>query len=350
MAMAENGLFDHMVAYDPSPGSIDLARSQAHDRGLDHLVEFRQADVNSIELPEAAFDVVHINMALHHVAELEHVLYQINRALRPGGLFLANEYVGPSQFQFDAQRMDIVNGFLQELPERLRWNPIANETKTSHPRFPRQYWDEVDPTEAVRSDEIPDLLAVNFPNRRRIDYGGNLLNLALENIGQNFDPESPDDASYIDRLFQREDEVLQQETSDFAYFVCPRGPEEALTAGRLLARSADTRHRARPVDGADVEALRSLAQIRLESGTGSSRPLVGPLVVRAKHLARRALRFQLSPVAEQQSAFNAAAVDLIARWGTDLTARLDHVEQENRDLRSRLLRRPPDPKDGATGP
>ena len=221
IVMAQNGLFSRMVAYDPSPGAIDVARRQAAEAGIS-TIEFYQADVNTIELPEASFDVVHVNMALHHVRELEYVLYQANRALKPDGLFIANEFVGPSQFQFSTERMAEVTRCLNGLPERLRWNPIANEMKTAQPVYPRSWWNRWDPTEAVRSDEIPALIDFNFTEPRRIDYGGNLLNLVFENIAQNFDPTDPADRELIAGLFRAEDSE-------------PRARAERL---RILRRSA----------------------------------------------------------------------------------------------------------------
>lgn len=335
IVMAQNGLFDSMVAFDPSPGAIEVARKQAADAGVSHI-DFRCAEVNDIELPEASFDVAHINMALHHVLELEHVLYQVNRALKPGGLFLANEYVGPSQFQFSPGRMALVQECLDALPERLRWNPIANEVKTSHPRYSRAWWDEFDPTESVRSDDIPRLLAVNFPNLRRIDYGGNLLNLVLENIAQNFDPNRPDDTEHIDRLFAAEDLLLDREPSDFAYFVCPRGDASALLEGRTLA---ETRHRqfARRVSlEVSLDSLGSLADVRLEGDSGSARPVIGPVIVAAKRLARRAMRFYVEPVVRQQSEFNRATVEAHRQMLADLQDEVSQLRFENVELRRAL--------------
>jgi len=349
ITMAQNGLFDSMVAYDPSPGAIEVARKQAAEAGVSEI-DFRCAEVNEIELPEAAFDVAHINMALHHVLELEHVLYQINRALKPGGVFLANEYVGPSQFQFSPGRMALVQDCLDDLPDRLKWNPFANEVKASHPRYSRSWWDEFDPTESVRSDEIPRVLAVNFPTLRRIDYGGNLLNLVLENIAQNFDPAHPDDARHIARLFAAEDMLLEREPSDFAYFVCPRGDAAALLEGQVLAEARHRRFERRtPLDDEALDGLGTMAELQLERESGSARPVIGPVIVAGKRLARRAMRFYIEPVVQQQSEFNRTTVEAHRRMLTDLQEEVALLRSENVELRRALKRATERPPDGPAG-
>jgi SAM-dependent methyltransferase len=350
--MARNGLFDSMVAYDPSPGAIQVAKEQASKAGVTNI-DFRSADVNWFELPEGAFDVVHINMALHHVLELEHVAYQVNRALKPGGLFLANEFVGPSQFQFSPTRMMRVQASLESLPERLRWNPIAKEVKTEQPRYPRAWWDEFDPTESVRSDEIPHVLSVNFPTFRRLDYGGNLLNLVLENIAQNFDPNHPEDGDHIAALFATEDEMLLAEPSDFAYFVCPRGGAEALEAGRRLADATHgrfVRTDREPLETADLDALTGIANLRLESESGSARPVVGPVIAGVKRLVRRGLRFYIEPLARQQTEFNEASLRVQRRLLADMQREVAQLKNENTVLRRTLAERPGDSGTGGDPP
>jgi ubiquinone/menaquinone biosynthesis C-methylase UbiE len=244
MQMSEDGLFSRMDAYDPSAGAVEVAREQARQRGITNI-RFHVADLNTLTLATETFDVAHVNMALHHCGALEHLVWQVNRSLVPGGLFLVNEFVGPNQFQYPDSQVDIVNDLLALIPERLRWNPVAKEVKTEYPRFTRQFWNDWDPTESIRSDEIPRVLKLNFPELRRHDYNGNILNLLLENIVQNFElEENKDDRQIMDALMQFERDLITNRvfTSDFSYFVCPKGTGAARLAGRFSA-AVDVRRR-----------------------------------------------------------------------------------------------------------
>jgi hypothetical protein len=78
----------------------------------------------------------------------------------------------------------------------------------------------VDPTEAIRSSEIIPLLRASFDVIEQIDYGGTLLNLALEEITGNF-AETPEDLAVLQRLFDAERDYLRQGVipSDFSVLV-----------------------------------------------------------------------------------------------------------------------------------
>lgn len=243
MQMSLNGLFDSMDALDLSPRAIWAAEKAAAERGISNI-NFQVGDTNRIKLPRASYDVVHMNMSLHHVSTLERLAHQVNKTLKPEGIFLANEFVGPNQFQYPAHQIELVAAELRALDDRLKWNPIAKHVKYEYPVFSRKHWTDSDPTESIRSDEIPDVLKRNFPGLKSFPYGGTILNLLLENIVQNFDTNDPKDESLLRDLMDYEQSLIQDGTiqSDFVYFYCPRGPRLARLRGRITAK-LDLRHR-----------------------------------------------------------------------------------------------------------
>jgi ubiquinone/menaquinone biosynthesis C-methylase UbiE len=326
--MAANGLFDTMDAFDPSPGAIAVAQRQARDAGISNVC-FQVADVNDVALPPQTYDVVQINMALHHVLELEHVVTQIALTLKPGGLFLANEYVGPSQFQFSSDRMALVAKLLQDIPDELRWNPNVRSLKSSQPRYSRGWWNRIDPTESVRSDEIPDVLHHVFTTVERRDYGGNLLNLVLENIVQNFRPDRKADLAILERLFAAEDKLLTQEPSDFAYFICGRPPEAEIQKHLEWANERHGRfiRPPQPLDADRFEQLKSMATISLEETPESARPRIGDAVSMVKRLARRGLRWYIAPAIVEQSLLNAELIEALQQTNEELRQRVEELEK-----------------------
>ncbi len=62
-----------------------------------------------------------------------------------------------------------------------------------------------------------------------------------------------------------------------------------------------------------IAALRQPANLVIEFPSGSSRPVIGPAIRFGKRVVRRGLRWYLGPVAEQQSRFNNAMLDLVER-------------------------------------
>ena len=63
----------------------------------------------------------------------------------------------------------------------------------------------------------------------------------------------------------------------------------------------------------NVSRLRRLADVELEFPSGSDRPVVGSAVRLAKRAVRRALRWYVAPIMEQQARFNHGALDVIER-------------------------------------
>ena len=230
---ARLGLCDSLVGYDASPASLELARQAAAEAGL-HRVSFAPIDLDAFTLPAGAFDVVLMNMALHHVRELPAALDTVRRALAPGGVLILNEYVGPRQFQFPEAQVETVRALLAALPESLRRESTSGLVKRQYVLWPVELWNQIDPSEAIRSDLILSEVERCFEIAVRVDYGGTILNLLLGHIIHNFDPENEKDTAIL-RLLAAFEAVLVDSgflDSDFTAIVArPLAEERAVPAG-----------------------------------------------------------------------------------------------------------------------
>lgn len=216
--------FQRHDAFDLSPKSIEIARAKAAQAGLKYLNYF-VADANTVSLPEAGYDVVIAEQSLHHVEHLEHVLWQTHQALRPDGIFVVNEFVGPSRFQWPPRQLEIINAARQILPRRYRASRTQHEQITQEVRRPL-IWDMIatDPSEAVRSAEIPKLLRDHFRILEWRDWGGTILQMLFDDITGNFDAARSEDMAWIAVMFEIEDLLMSQHDigSDFIFAVLSR--------------------------------------------------------------------------------------------------------------------------------
>lgn len=216
IAAGTRGLFDSLDALDASTVSLAAARKAAAAAAVS-TITFGDVDLNDVRLPESHYDVVMMEMSLHHVRELEKLLSEISRALKPDGHFLLNEFIGPRQFQFTELQLRIVRDFLAVLPRRLRQDCCTGGLKSEYVRMPIEHWNTVDPSESIRSDEIVSVLESVFDVVLRSDYGGTVLMLLLEHIIHNFDPGDQKDIEVL-RLLSRAEEALVRQNvipSDF---------------------------------------------------------------------------------------------------------------------------------------
>ncbi len=204
-------------ACDASPESIRLAEQLAAEAGMGERLRYQVRDINRIELPEAAYDFVIAKMSLHHFEALEHVYEQVARSLAPGGLFMFNEFVGPSRFQWTDLQLELMNRMWRSMPERNRKaSPVQS---IGRPTIREML--AIDPTESVRSAEILPLLSERFEVVEHKPYGGTLLHMLLTHVMSTFDLGDDGQRAFLRSWFLFERTLIERGAlpSDFAYVV-----------------------------------------------------------------------------------------------------------------------------------
>ena len=156
----------HVDAFDASVASIAIARRAAADEHVLHRIRYFVADFNEPAFPHAKYDAIFIHQALHHVGKLEKLLRAVLSALRPGGLFYLDEYVGPSRDQWSDEEFEPYAAQFKTFPRALR-----RTDELPLPIHPD------DPTEAIRSGEIEEQLRIGFDIEHFRGYGGAILSV-----------------------------------------------------------------------------------------------------------------------------------------------------------------------------
>lgn len=265
---AARNAFAACDAYDISPASIADAVAAANADGCTSI-HFAVADINQIELPPQTYDAAWAVGSAHHFSNLEHIFAQVVRTLKPDGLFILHEYIGASRFQFDKRQRQVLEACLNLLPAEYRMLPPAPAAAGSLLAAPAarrsarwiirrtldklaegsfwstagRYWRRrqaiqagqrpiketaiatlrsviaVDPSEAVRSDEIMPVLQTMFDVVEFRPLGGAILQFLLADIAGNFETE--DSERLMEMLFTIEDTLMAigDLPSDFAYIV-----------------------------------------------------------------------------------------------------------------------------------
>ncbi len=263
--LAELGVFCACDAIDVAYGSVARASALAQQSGYDQI-SYAVKDANTLRLPPVFYDAVWASGAVHHFERLEHVFDQVAAALKPGGLFVLNEYVGPSRFQFPIRQQQAIQACNELLPLEYRrivaarlqreWSlqvaggqPFARRLMAKMkeggliPAVRRRVQAlvarrtgtrplrtgvnlptassvaAVDPSEAVRSAEIMPLLRERFEILEYRPLGGAILQFLLADIAGNF--ESEEGNQLLEMLFTIEDTLMARGDleSDFAYIV-----------------------------------------------------------------------------------------------------------------------------------
>lgn len=78
---------------------VDLAEARVREArarvaGMANAPAFAVGDLNTMALPGGPYDVVVAHDALHHLLDLDHVMREVARVLRPGGTLLVFDFIG----------------------------------------------------------------------------------------------------------------------------------------------------------------------------------------------------------------------------------------------------------------
>jgi SAM-dependent methyltransferase len=204
------GWLERVVAHWPFVAridAVDLSVERAKALAPPN-VHYAVADLNRDTLESNAYDVVVAHMILHHVENLEHALSEIEGAMKRDATLIVNEYVGPKRFQFSDDVLDHINRLAHCLGIESRERP------------PLQLMIDLDPSEAVRSDEIVPMLRERFEILEQKNLGGTILQHLLYGIVQDFPFEAPKKRAMIELMCRYEATLVDRGAIPCDFVIC----------------------------------------------------------------------------------------------------------------------------------
>ncbi len=184
---------EKMDGFDISAKAVERARENAAQEGMGEQIRYFHADANYLENSDLRdqYDVIFAAMALHHFSELEKCLEGFREKLKPGGLFITNEYIGPTRFQWTDIQLEAANRLLACFPMELKRNlrdPQNYKREVLRPSL--SFMKKHMAFESICSERIVPALKDCFEILDRKNYGGTLLHLVFEAIMGNFKEET----------------------------------------------------------------------------------------------------------------------------------------------------------------
>ena len=212
---AQQHCFSLVEGLDISQKIVNHAGEKVKNGSLP--VRFFVADALNYDFGNELYDVILFNRSLHHFLSTEIILSKSRAALKRNGIIILAEYAGPNRFQWKENQLNLINSLLKEIPLQYRKWQTGNsyKTKVFRPGILRMYLN--DPSESVRSEEIPELVKKYFEVVEEKKLGGNLLHPLLKDIAHNFNESDSEACMLLKRLFSEEDEFLKTNDSDFLF-------------------------------------------------------------------------------------------------------------------------------------
>ena len=199
-----------IVAYETSDVAVASARRRLAATPLADRLELHCGDALRAGLPDASFDVVFVEAALHHFMDLESTFRLMHRVLRPGGLLVYDEYVGPDLQQYPPELEALLGRINACLAPQLRRDFETGEVRDAVDACPIEVQMQRDPTEGVHASDILPLTHRFFDVVERLDYGGTIMRPLFNRILLNWDfPNDPKDQTIAQLIVLLEQELLR---------------------------------------------------------------------------------------------------------------------------------------------
>lgn len=176
----EKAHFSDVYGFDISEKSLERVKSTSFNF---HPV---QTDCNDLILEPEKFDMVVGFHGIHHIYNVGGLLYQINKSLRPGGIFYIHEWIGPEKLQIPFMNALISRILLFTLFTRKERTTHENKIKGKFLTYGPEFFD---PSEACNSLEITRQLKKYFEVKSEYAYGA-LCYPMFEGLGRNFKKKS----------------------------------------------------------------------------------------------------------------------------------------------------------------
>lgn len=195
-----SGLAREAAGIDYAAEAIRSGKELFGDR-----IDLHVVDLNNPQPLFRKFDVILANGVMHHIANFEVCAQWLKDHLAHDGVIIASEYTGPQRYRYSQHEIALINRAVTMLPEELRnvFDPCQLDIKL-----------DADPSESIRSRDIPDVLRATGFSVQATPFGGNVLQRALSTtFFANFDANNSAHVHAVERLIAFEDEVLRHEPS-----------------------------------------------------------------------------------------------------------------------------------------
>jgi ubiquinone/menaquinone biosynthesis C-methylase UbiE len=187
LAVIKDGLVRHFDLYETSSYAIQSGIGMAKKEGLSEAMSFYQADAFEHSNKPDVYDLVFWQQALHHMPNADAALAWSYKVLKPAGVLVMHEYVGPTRMRFRQGVLDANTEFRHSLDPKYLVNPWASD-QTIPAECENSDLDELifmDPSEGVDSGNILPSLAKYFPDAKVKLTGGIIYHLGLNDILHN---------------------------------------------------------------------------------------------------------------------------------------------------------------------
>lgn len=204
------------VAVDLANEIVEIARTANREAGVTNL-EVRVGNFNDLDLEPDTYALALGLGAIHHVEQLETFWDRVGACLKPGGVVVAQEFIGANRLQWTEAQLEHCARALRDI--------VPPRHKPHHDVVVRPSLETMlatDPSEAIRSAEIlPTCRDAGWRIDGYCSGGGALLQPILMYQISTYDHRDWGHNLVLSQLFAEEDRLMREGvlTDDFAMWI-----------------------------------------------------------------------------------------------------------------------------------
>lgn len=197
-ALVKSGLAEHITCVEISPALCEEGRAAAARDGLADRMTFVCAPFESYAPENEGFDLVIWDHGLHHMFDCKAAIRKSAEILEPGGVFVMDDFVGPTYNQYTEEEYQSAERIRAVLPAEWFEEPAPLARKLG--RIPVEAYKKSDPSEAADSAAILPALAGLGAEVFRL--GGHAFALALREGYFKFDDNDETHRALMRAIFE----------------------------------------------------------------------------------------------------------------------------------------------------
>ena len=132
--LAEQGCIIELISVDINAGILKQAEEEAKKRNV-HFAGIAQ-DINQLKLPKNSYDVVMAFAALHHFEKIDHVAREINKSLKPNGIFVTVDIPSRNGYLLWDETKAVIDRLWKIIPARYKWDHTVSKIPIYMSTFP----------------------------------------------------------------------------------------------------------------------------------------------------------------------------------------------------------------------
>lgn len=226
------GLFREVFGFDIGEKMVDEATEQA--KKMEMPARYVVADCNNFVPERDRFDLAVNFAAMHHVAYINRLTARTTAALKPGGRYVAFDYVGPHRNQYSWKIWSAIIELNATLPIAFRHDYIP------YPHLKTML--HLDPTEAIHSELQVEMLKRYFDIAQYTELGGALAYHLLYGNAALFEARhSAAGQACLNAILDADKTFTTRhpDTNLFAFWIAAPKAKSALSEGQMQAWQAD---------------------------------------------------------------------------------------------------------------